>query len=42
MDNKLCIFCVIFNEFLAHSRSENINLVRGRWGDDTGWFFISQ
>lgn len=29
MENELCIFCVIFNQFLAHSRSEKINLVRG-------------
>ena len=29
MENELCIFCVIFNKFLAHSRSEKINLVRG-------------
>ena len=29
MDNKVCIFCVIFNQFLVHSRSEKTNLARG-------------
>ena len=42
MDNKVCIFCVIFNQFLVHSRSEKTNLARGGWGDGTGCFFISQ